>query len=521
MILHGDSLPDEAVVEADVCVVGGGPVGIQLARRLARRGIRVVVAESGEEGPFPRAQDLNTGTLSGRWAGELRDIRIRQLGGTMHVWGGNCRPLDPIDFEARPWVPDSGWPIRYTEIAPYMADAHDALMLDSFDYEVTEPLLVQPPEEAPAFEEIHFRLSRLVCGETPRHMGEFTGYLHAEMRAAANPRYLVGVTVCQILLTADRGSIEGLFAMTFQGKALHLRARAYVLATGGIETARLLLASREDMACGVGNRGDSVGRYFMEHPHGLGALLLVRPDRKKLLESFSPGVIGSNSVVQRRLRLTDATQRRLQLLNLSFQIVAQRLKPSEQDIYSEAFARAAEGVEGAESWLRYYVVFLSEQAPNRESRVTLGEQTDFFGIPQADLCWQVTEQDHHTVAVALDLLRRGIFNGDGLHMVPRIAPQVEDWVLGWGAHHLGTTRMSLSPRDGVVDRDCRIHDLSNGFCAGSSIFATGGMANPLLASIGFALRLADHLAMRLRHLPVPAAEGRLRRPLLYTLREAG
>ena len=98
MIIHADSLPDGSIIDSDVCIVGAGPVGLQIGRFLMRSGVKVSIAESGEEKPSLRAQDLNIGSQTGRNAGELRDIRIRQFGGTMHVWGGNCRPLDPIDF---------------------------------------------------------------------------------------------------------------------------------------------------------------------------------------------------------------------------------------------------------------------------------------------------------------------------------------------------------------------------------------------------------------------------------------
>jgi choline dehydrogenase-like flavoprotein len=147
-----------------------------------------------------------------------------------------------------------------------MAEAHDALLLDAFDYHAGDRVLRQRaagPDGAP-FDEIRFKLSRLVPGTQAPYLGEYAEFLRAELKASANPRFVTGATVCQILLSEDRRRIEGLFALTFQGRELQLRAKAYVLATGGIETARLLLASREDMACGVGNEGDSVGRYFME-----------------------------------------------------------------------------------------------------------------------------------------------------------------------------------------------------------------------------------------------------------------
>jgi choline dehydrogenase-like flavoprotein len=58
---------------------------------------------------------------------------------------------------------------------------------------------------------------------------------------------------------------------------------------------------------------------------------------------------------------------------------------------------------------------------------------------------------------------------------------------------MGTTRMALDPRRGVVDQDCRVHGVENLYIAGSSVFPTCGFANPTLTIVELALRLVDHL----------------------------
>ena len=66
-----------------------------------------------------------------------------------------------------------------------------------------------------------------------------------------------------------------------------------------------------------------------------------------------------------------------------------------------------------------------------------------------------------------------------------------------GNHHLGTTRMASDPKAGVVDADCRVHGVANLYIAGSSVFPTGGCANPTLTIVALALRLADYIKARL------------------------
>jgi choline dehydrogenase-like flavoprotein len=58
--------------------------------------------------------------------------------------------------------------------------------------------------------------------------------------------------------------------------------------------------------------------------------------------------------------------------------------------------------------------------------------------------------------------------------------------------------MHSDPRQGVVDPDSKVHDIDNLYVAGSSVFPTGGSANPTLTLVALTLRLADHLKVRLR-----------------------
>jgi choline dehydrogenase-like flavoprotein len=70
-----------------------------------------------------------------------------------------------------------------------------------------------------------------------------------------------------------------------------------------------------------------------------------------------------------------------------------------------------------------------------------------------------------------------------------------EWISG-SHHHMGTTRMADSPRNGVVNKNCRVHGVENLYVAGSSVFPTSGFVNPTLTIVALALRLADHLSMK-------------------------
>jgi choline dehydrogenase-like flavoprotein len=61
-----------------------------------------------------------------------------------------------------------------------------------------------------------------------------------------------------------------------------------------------------------------------------------------------------------------------------------------------------------------------------------------------------------------------------------------------GKHHMGTTRMHVTSRLGVVDENSRVHGTSNLYATGSSVFPSGGYANPTLTIVALASRLGDH-----------------------------
>lgn len=110
---------DFSTLLSEVCIVGAGPAGITLALELAEKGVDVVLLEGGGMAPpEPEGLDLYRGEVSGRQY-PLRASRLRYFGGTSGHWGGWCRPLDEVDFAAKPNVEFSGWPITRTQLLPW------------------------------------------------------------------------------------------------------------------------------------------------------------------------------------------------------------------------------------------------------------------------------------------------------------------------------------------------------------------------------------------------------------------
>lgn len=144
----------------------------------------------------------------------------------------------------------------------------------------------------------------------------------------------------------------------------------------------------------------------------------------------------------------------------------------------------------------YAIEVHSEQTPNRDSRISLSDQKDAFGMPRVKVDWRWLPLDIDTVRNTVQALGEDLAAA-GIGRVRFDPAAIEREMLRDGAvggHHVGTTRMAEDPAKGVVDRDCRVHGLDNLYIAGSAVFPTSGQANPTLLAIALALRLADHVA---------------------------
>ena len=117
-------MTDGQHLHADVCIVGAGPAGITLARKLAKQGRAVCLLEAGGEDFEQDTQSLYAGASVGMTYYPLEDVRLRFFGGTIQIWGGRCTVLDDIDFERREWVKYSGWPFSADALADYYRGAH-------------------------------------------------------------------------------------------------------------------------------------------------------------------------------------------------------------------------------------------------------------------------------------------------------------------------------------------------------------------------------------------------------------
>jgi choline dehydrogenase-like flavoprotein len=551
VIIDINDLPDDRPLLADVCIVGAGAAGISMALQFIGSGIDVLLLESGAAEEEPDTQALYVGTVADeRLHSPPHRYRQRRFGGTTTIWGGRCMPFDPIDFEVRDYVPHSGWPLAREALLPYYPPANRLCEAGEFSYTAAESFRDGGRPMIQGFESAYFSSDTLERFSCPTDFGARYGH---RLRAAPNITVVLHANVTAIRLRADGERVAALDVRSMNGKRLQARAAHFVLAVGGLEVARLLLASRDVQTDGVGNRHDVVGRYYMCHLAGsIGALKILKPPGSiyHSYEISDEGIycrrrLALRAEVQRTQRLgnfvarlhhpriTDPAHRSsmLSLLYLAKPFIpyeyGKRLHGEQHTSLGTWLRHLGNVVTGpfeaaAFAWhmLRdrklaarkfptiivtskanlYSIDFHAEQQPDAASRVMLESATDALGMPRLRVDWHYTARDVDTVTRAIALLAQELDrNGVGrLDYEPESVEAEMTRYGAYGGHHIGTARMGSDPRSSVVDADCRVHGVGNLYIAGSATFPTSSQANPTLTLVALSLRLAATLRCLVR-----------------------
>jgi choline dehydrogenase-like flavoprotein len=276
MMQDARDLPEGATLHADLCIVGAGAAGIALALEFAGSGTQVLLLESGGTQPEPETQALYAGTVADARLHSPPDrYRQRRFGGSTTTWGGRCVPFDPIDFEAREYIAHSGWPFGFAALAPHYERANPLCEAGAFAYTAGAAFAAPLRPMLHGFHSNSFSTDTLERFSCPTDFG--ARYAH-RLRAAANVRVLLHANVTALCLDPGGAVLEALTVRTLTGRTFTVRAAHVVLATGGLEVARLLLANRDVHRQGIGNDHDVVGRYYMCHLAGtIGRLSLRGP----------------------------------------------------------------------------------------------------------------------------------------------------------------------------------------------------------------------------------------------------
>jgi choline dehydrogenase-like flavoprotein len=516
MLIDANQLPDNSRIDCEVCIAGSGPAGITIAAELAGAPIRVCLLEVG--GLSARAT-VAASTIAEQSGVLIDPVKYQRhmFGGGSNRWGGlsgrwfRAKPLDPIDFEARPWVAHSGWPFGYDVLRPFSARAGRILQLPSLGD------CRRKAERAWTAAEFHndrLRTSVFLMAKPLR----FGTQYRALLTHSANVEVYFHGRVTEIEEDPISPVIRHFRVATPAGKTHRIAAKYFVLACGGLENPRLLLASRSKTAAGVGNQHDQVGRYFMQHPKGLHGLAVLNHEALRA-PFYTGGGRAADVRICGGISFSEGFQRQHGLLNhcimfrpvfsLSEGYMSQLYRASQRlrhgadwsggrrellELARFAASALKRAFEGHGAGTLFSILNHMEQIPNPESRLELSSRRDRFGVPQLRIDWRIDSLEkaslcrlHEVVRDCLAAEGRGRFDSQ----LDRLA---DDWPIAQdSAHHIGTTRMQLDPRQGVTDAQGRVHDVQNLFVSGSSLLPTSGSANPTFTILALAIRLADHL----------------------------
>lgn len=525
-----------------MCIVGAGAAGITIACELDGTGIDVLLLEAGGFGRDRQVRDDYVGSASFPHP-DTAAFRRPGFGGTTTIWGGRCVPLDPIDFARRQHIPDSGWPIAYEEVARYYPEAMQYCDAGQADFSVAGSLGAAPPTIAGLASNETLLADRIERYSRPTDFGK---RYRARLARSSNVTVLLFARCIRLVRDANHRRIEQLVLVDRAGRQVCVVADTFVLAGGGLEATRLLLDS--DVAGpGLGNRHDKLGRYYACHVESVCARLV--PGHGKLPFAFEKTVDGVYA--RRKLQFSDAAQHRHRLLNSAFRLhfppyadarhgsavmstiyLAKAALVAEHDnilrhgvadhVVSPPLAHlrnitsglpqvAAFGVQ----WLflrklarrklpytlvpnadgSYPIEFNCEQTPLASSRISLLRERDRHGMRRLQVDWRLGREDIDAACRGFIVLRDTLHRSSGCRLEfdeARLHAALEN-AMPLGGHHMGTTRMAASPKDGVVDGNCALFELPNLYVASAAVFPTVGHANPTLTIVALAIRLARHL----------------------------
>ncbi|WP_422742539.1 GMC oxidoreductase [Mycobacterium sp. WMMD1722] len=552
MIRGRDEFVPGMTIETDVAIVGAGPIGIAVALELARTGVEVALIESGLERTEHVAQDLAAfDSRQDDYFHTRSELALRRaLGGASELWGGRCVAYDPIDFENRPLTAQSPWPIRYEDVEPYVQRACDWAQCGRAVFNARAVPELAQRDMVVGLPDGDVRTTDLERWALPTRFGR---EYRADLQNAPTLSLWTGLTCTEIVTVPGGDAVDHLVVKTLDGREGRVVANDYVIATGGIEATRLLLASDRQHPAGLGNAGGHLGRWYMTHVEGRFARVKFSTDKViHQHERDNDGVY-----VRRRFTLSPEIQLEQSLPNVAVWLVnppisdpahgsgilsgvyLALISPLGRFLLAEAIrethtktggppqirahlrnvvrdlfgslrfavtfsyarlirkGRKAPGffVKSADN--RYLLHFHGEQLPHWESRIELTDERDALGMRKIRTHLHFSDDEYEYARRAVGLIDthlrdHGVGHIEWLTDDP--AASVREFMRGFaGFHQSGTTRMSTDAQGGVVDTDLQVHGVRGLYVASTSVLPTSSQANPTLYGLALGVRLAEHL----------------------------
>jgi len=470
-------------------------------------------------------QRLNKALNVGAPYKDLSIQRGRYLGGSSNFWGGNCIPMDPVDFKDRESRAGSFWPYSFKVLEPFIERAQNLMGVDSskFGEELLEKINLNTVDSSEFFDWKAWQF----C-DFPFRFGE---KFHTELDQSENITVILNANLVDMYTSDNAGEVESALIKNLNGRVEMVKAADFVIACGGIENAKILLNMMAKGSLPEENTGGMIGKCFAEHPNatigyleGKNAAKLFEHHRIKYVnggKEIKPG-LGVNPKSQERYGIMNgivsvwpipkenSAVNRVKLIlhlirkkefGLKFLINTFLILPGIVSLLPHVRHRLKGGVVNTPHRTDCFEVrLMSETVPNPDSKVYLDENSDAMGLKVAVLDWKLAKQDRDSFSAIANLVKCYFDRQDGVSMslLEWVNDCDSDWTKfinsdGHYGHHMGTTKMGSNPQQSVVDENCKVHGMGNLYVAGSSVFPTFGFANPTLTIVALSLKLAGHL----------------------------
>ena len=485
----------------DVIIIGAGAAGILLSIKLSSAGKKVLIIESGHFDIDDEKQKLNEVEQSGK---ELKSAvwgRKRAVGGTTLAWGGQSLPFSKIDFGNRDWVKNSGWPLDFEELKSYYIEANAFMKIDKLNYK--DDIFQRTKIKKPPVDErlLDYHVSK--WAKQPNFRLMYNAVLRKKVTVLYNAQLIK-------IHCDENNDVEQITVSNFKKQTYHYTVAKLIVATGTIESIRILLTNN------IGDCSENgwLGKCFMEHPC-IEVGSIFQPATYSIQKLFNTHVWKGNKY-SIRLSLSENVQKNEKLLNCSAGIMfntdadspykALKKCLSSPDIKS--FLIIAKNLKSlffsAKALLmhNFYfkqktenkLVLMVEQEPIRSSYIILSETEDEFGIPKAKIHWDITHNTWHTVLKTAEICKNEIerlkLGEVCLHEKIKTLNSLWKEELSDVNHHMGGCRMSASSVEGVVNKNLRVWGISNLFICSCAVFPTSSHSNPTLTLLALASRLS-------------------------------
>lgn len=512
--------------KSGVCIAGAGVAGLVLAVALADAGVDVHLLEAGGREEEDRSQEIYSTEMAGITHAGATVGRARVFGGSSTRWGGQILPFTTDVFSPPPELTTFSWPVSAAKLEPFYRTIESILGTNHLPYstELLSGLGISLPRHISSSPDVAVRFSKWAPFSN-RNVAKSLG-----VKAIASKRITVFLhaNLTECLLASDGSRIEAFLVRNYRGDYFRFAAKRYVLATGTIETSRLLLASRSVCKSGVGNARNQVGLKF--HDHVSAPVGEVKPNsQSSLLPWMLPFFVGETThtakleasiELRRKLKLPAVMAhleirepddsaafllrdllRAMQRGNSKSVILDnyRRLPPACFEMLRFVYNARIRKRRSVSSAAKVLIHVVCEQSACPKNRIRLAERTlDPLGVPRAVIDWRVSEHEMQSMRRYAQWIRADLNDGqehavtwydDAVDGRAEALPDVRDT-----NHPMGGTVMGLDPANSVVDSDLRVHGVSNLYVASCSTFPSGSSSNPTFTLMALTLRLGEQLS---------------------------